>query len=184
MYYYLVDSMTRKNHDLTAMEDMARIMANNTLEEQLQTIVNWMTNPIRDSNKLGLVSDLLEKALGFKYFTHLRSKLSEEDYAFFVSHLRVEHRDRGSIIIDKGKKNDHFYIILQGEIVILDEISCEMANALFGEYERRTTEVAFEKINSLKPGDTFGEVSLTNPKMLTIARVVAKTAVSLLVANQ
>jgi CRP-like cAMP-binding protein len=39
-------------------------------------------------------------------------------------------------------------------------------------------------INVLKPGDTFGEVSLINPKMLTTARVVAKCDTTLLVANQ
>lgn len=99
-----------------------------------------MTSPLRDSNKINLISDLLEKALGFKYFTQLRARLTEECYAYFLSHLRVEHRERGSVIIDKGKKNDHFYIILQGEVVILDEISCEMASALCGD---RNAEIVF-----------------------------------------
>jgi hypothetical protein len=31
--------------------------------------------------------------------------------------------EEGSIIIDKKKRNDFFYIILNGEVEILDEIS-------------------------------------------------------------
>lgn len=98
------------------------------------------------------------------------------DYLYFLNHLSIEHRSRGNIIIDKGKKNDNFYIILQGEVLILDEISQEMAT-FFLKSEKCILdhrEPVFERINSLKPGDTFGEVSLINPKMLTTARVVVK----------
>ena len=52
--------------------------------------------------------------MGFKYFTNLRNKLKPPDYEYFLNHLKVEHREYGNVVIDKGKKNDNFYIILQG----------------------------------------------------------------------
>jgi hypothetical protein len=92
------------------------------MDTQIQIVVNWMRSFSKEKSELPVVSDILEKVLGFKYFTHLKTKLSEDDYVYFLTHLTLEHRDRGSIILEKGKKNDSFYIILQGEVLILDEI--------------------------------------------------------------
>lgn len=107
-------------HNFAAMEELARAMHHQTVESQLQIVVEWMGAANRDVRMLPKVSDILEKVLGFGYFTKVRGELTEEDYVYFLMHLVLERRDRGSIIIEKGKKNDSFYIILQGEIVILD----------------------------------------------------------------
>lgn len=77
-------------------------------------------------------------------------------------------KEADSVIIEKRKRNDYFYVILHGEVDVLDEIP--MAMDTFEEEERQ-----YEIINTLFKGDTFGESSLVNFKRETKARVQAKT---------
>lgn len=123
--------MTRRNLDVNAISNVVRNINKDVgPQSHIETVIGWMSTPGRNVDRVPHISDILEKMLGFKYFSTVRNRLATTDYEYFLMHLTVEHRVRGSIIIDKGKKNDSFYIILQGEVVILDEVSGSMMTSL------------------------------------------------------
>ncbi|MEK9148614.1 MAG: cyclic nucleotide-binding domain-containing protein [Candidatus Desantisbacteria bacterium] len=85
------------------------------------------------------------------------AKVPEEKLAQIAKLLTIRKFKDQSIVIEKGKKNDTFYIVWEGEVeVIIDD-----------------------NISILKKGDYFGEISLREGREAT-ASVVAKCPVSLL----
>jgi hypothetical protein len=69
--------MTRKNHDLGLLEDIARIMqTNQSVNVQTKTVINWISNPSKNMEEITLIAEILEKMLGFKYFINLKNKLT------------------------------------------------------------------------------------------------------------
>ena len=94
------------------------------------------------------ISHYLEEVLDLTYFNQLKASLTEGDYFTVIEKLRTEYLDPGTIVIEKRKKNDYFYIILSGEVEIYDEIDSENVE--------EETERKYEKINTLYEGATFG----------------------------
>ena len=85
------------------------------------------------------------------------AKVPSEKLAEIARLLTIRRFKNQSVIIEKGKKNDTFYIVWEGEVdVIIDD-----------------------NISILKKGDYFGEISLREGREAT-ATVMAKCPVSLL----
>lgn len=105
----------RRRQDKGALNDLNRILqVGQDSEAQLSAVINWISNPNRSEDEVDLFANVLENGFCIKYFQSLRNRLSPANYSYFLTHLSVEHRTRGSIVIDKGKKNDSFFVILQG----------------------------------------------------------------------
>lgn len=68
------------------------------------------------------LSHHLQEVLELSYFNQLKSILTEADYQVVIQKLAIAGVKKGEIIIEKGKRNDYFYILLYGEVHILDEI--------------------------------------------------------------
>jgi CRP-like cAMP-binding protein len=85
------------------------------------------------------------------------AKIPEENLAEIAKLLTIRRFKDQSLILEKGKKNDTFYIVWEGEVdVIIDD-----------------------NISLLKKGDYFGEISLREGREAT-ATVRARCPVSLL----
>ena len=85
------------------------------------------------------------------------AKVPEERLDKIARLLTIRRFKNQSLIIEKGRKNDTFYIVWEGEVdVIIDD-----------------------NVSTLKKGDYFGEISLREKREAT-ATVVAKCLVSLL----
>lgn len=82
-----------------------------------------MNRKYREFDVVQEISHYLEQVIQMDYFNQLKGNISEGDYFTVIEKLRAQYMEEGSIIIDKKKRNDFFYIILNGEVEILDEIS-------------------------------------------------------------
>ena len=129
----------------------------------------------KDTNTLTQISHLLEETLELEYFRLLRSKLAEAEYHVLIERLGLAFKERDSIVIEKRKKNDYFYVIVEGTVDILDE----QDSSPNLKYDPKK----FHLINQLGPGGTFGETSITSSKREASARVVAKTPLLLILID-
>lgn len=82
--------MTRKNLDVHAISSVIRNINKDVgPQSHIETVIGWMSTPGRNVERVSHISDILEKMLGFKYFSTVRSRLATADYEYFLMHLAV-----------------------------------------------------------------------------------------------
>ena len=109
-----------------------------------------------------MVEEHLEWLLDHRSF----DGLSVDELKILLGGYEVIDFAKDETLVSEGKAIDAFFIVLQGRVRVMlpDEIE--------GKVERRISEI---ELNSLGPGDCFGELSIINNRPAS-ASVVVSTA--------